>query len=594
MPYNSFTDSSFVNALTKRADLEIFNENKGAVFALELFFSLDDPINILTPAITGGSDDAKIDVLFVSRELSSVILIQAYEAQTFKPTAKGNKGTDLSYALGVLLTADENDIPEGIRPHVLDARDAFQSGQISTLHVWFLHNCPESKQIQQQMTPCFESSKEQLKKYELDGHKINLSLKEVGLETLDSIYESSTQPITINDEIIFPSPREGFYKSENSWQAFITTISGEWIAELYKKHASTQLFSANVRQFMGANNKDNDKIINAGIQLSAKENPKNFLVYNNGITALVHDFDISDGKIKSIKGISIVNGAQSTGSLGTLPDDVDISDIEIGIRFIKCENKQTIEAITRYNNSQNKVLQSDFRANDSIQERLRSEFSRLPSGEYDGGLRGSITTDRKLKVDAHSAAQALMAWHGSPYDSYHNKMKIWEDDDLYKTSFNQSISAEHILFVYTLLEACNFYLEELKYKDKNGNIAQNEKDTLLLLNERGSSFLIIHAVQKIIDIILEESVKSPYGICFRRNMSRQQCIESWKKLIHMLSYQLQVIKPALKNRLSNQSAIASACEAFVANFGSLFLVMKNQLAKNPYAEFIQDINNKIQ
>lgn len=67
-----------------------------------------------------------------------------------------------------------------------------------------------------------------------------------------------------------------------------------------------------------------------------------------------------------------------------------------------------------------------------------------------------------------------------------------------------------------------------------------------------------------------------------------------EKLIHMLSYQLQVIKPALKNRLSNQSAIASACEAFVANFGSLFLVMKNQLAKNPYAEFIQDINNKIQ
>lgn len=594
MPYTSFTDSSFINALTKRTDLEIFNENKGAVFALELFFSLDDPINMLTPAITGGRDDAKIDVLFVSRELSSIVLIQAYEAQTFKPTAKGNKGTDLSYALGVLLTTDENDIPEGIRPHVLDARDALQSGKITTLHVWYLHNCPESKQIQQQMTPCFESAREQLKKYELDGNKINISLKEIGLETLDSIYESSTQPITINDKIIFSSPREGFYKSENSWQAFITTISGSWIADLYKKYASTQLFSANVRQFMGANNKDNDKIINAGIQLSAQQTPKDFLVYNNGITALVHDFEISDGKIISIKGISIVNGAQSTGSLGTLPDDVNISDIEIGIRFIKCENKQTIEAITRYNNSQNKVIQSDFRANDTIQQRLRDEFKKLASGEYDGGLRGAITYDRKLKVDAHSAAQALMAWHGSPYDSYHNKMKIWEDDDLYKTSFNQSISAEHILFIYTLLEACSFYLEELKSKDKAENITQNEKETLLLLNERGSSFLIIHAIQKIIDIILEESVKSPYGICFKKNMSRQQCVDSWKTLIHMLSYQLQSIKPALKNRLSNQSAISSACETFVTSFGSLFLAIKNQVGNNPYNEFIKGINNKIQ
>jgi len=175
---------------------------------------------------------------------------------------------------------------------------------------------------------------------------------------------------------------------------------------------------------MGANKKDNDKVINAGIQESAAKAPLDFFVFNNGITALVHSFEIDPNdhqKLLSIKGISIVNGAQTTGSLGSLPTDIDLSQIKIGVRFIKCEQKSKIESITRYNNSQNRVIQSDFRANDSIQERLRMEFNSLPSAEYDGGLRGYVTKDRKLKIDAHSSAQALMAWHGSPSDSYHKK-----------------------------------------------------------------------------------------------------------------------------------------------------------------------------
>ncbi len=595
--YTSFDDSDFISALKKREDLEIFEENKEAVFALELFFGLDDALNTISSAITGGRDDAKIDILFVSRELRSIVMIQAYEAQSFKPTAKGNKGADLSYAIGVLLSSSLDDIPVEIRPHVSDARDALSAGEIDIIHIWYVHNCPESEQIKKQMEPMSTPMQEQLKKYNNEKINVKASIREIGLETLDELYKSSTQSIIISDEISFPENRVGFLKKNSDWETFVTTINGKWLADIYKKYTSTELFSANVRNFMGANNKDNDKIINAGIQRSSKETPHDFFVFNNGITALVHDFNIvteeSQKYLKSIKGISIVNGAQTTGSLGTLKKEVKLDEIEIGIRFIKCENKKLIEEITRYNNSQNKVIQSDFRANDPIQKRLRQEFSKHKSGNYDGGLRGVPCANKKLKIDAHTAAQALMAWHGSPYDSYHNKMKIWEDDNLYQKVFNPSITARHVIFIYTLLEACNILQEELKNKDRKSKIKEHEKNFLSFLNERGSSFLIIHAIRRIIEVIIENSIKSPYRIGFKDTVTRNDCINLWKDLLTISSFQLQMLKPGLKNRLSNQSAIKDSCGQFEAIFGTTFLMSKQKDPTNPYMNFIKNIVNKI-
>lgn len=594
MAYTKFEDSQFMNALANRPDLAVFDENKVAVLALELFFGLDDVLNTLSSAITGGSDDAKTDVLYVNREQGAIVLVQAYEAQTFKRSAKGNKGADLSYALNVLFGTPESDIPSGIRPHVMDAREALNSGEINMVHVWYLHNLPESEQIKQQMLPILEPAKRQLEAYQKHNFNIDINVKEIGLETLDIFYKSSVQAIIVDEEIPLDDSRTGFQLAHDDWDTFITTVSGEWLAKLYRNYDRTELFSANVRGFMGANNKDNDKVINAGIQASAKSTPVDFFVFNNGITALVHDFTLDPENpsiIKSIKGISIVNGAQTTGSLGSLDKAIELKDIEVGVRFIKCENKSKIESITRYNNSQNKVLQSDFRANDSIQMRLRSEFGSLASATYDGGLRGITNGDRKLKVDSHSAAQALMAWHGNPSDSYHKKMAIWEDDALYSKAFNQTISAGHVLFVYTLLETSNLLKDELRLKDKKGDAQQHEKEFLAFLNERGSAFLIIHAMSKIIETILEKNIRSPYGICFKPRTTREQSIGLWKELLLKLSHNIKTLKPGLKNRLSNQSEISSVTEEFSNSFGTIFLTLMGMDKKNPYRTFVDKVKN---
>lgn len=596
MKYSKFEDSQFMSALKNRSDLDVFNENKGAVFALELFFGIEDILNTISPAVTGGSDDAKTDLLFVNRDDGAIVLVQAYEAQNFKLSAKGNKGADLSYAINVLLTCSESDIPAGILPQVSEARSALRDGDINMVHIWYLHNCPESEQIKGQMLPLTSQAIALLEPYQKEGLKIQASVREIGLESLDVFYRSSKQAIIIDKEIVFSEPRLGFNLTQSNWSSFITTVSGQWLASLYREHNKNELFSANVRGFMGANKKDNDKVINSGIQESAGSSPNDFFVFNNGITALVHDFTLDPNNpnlIKSIRGISIVNGAQTTGSLGSISSEINLDNINVGVRFIKCGDKSKVESITRFNNSQNKVIQSDFRANDSIQSRLRDEFLHVKCGEYNGGLRGSTSSDRRLKIDAHSAAQALMAWHGNPADSYHRKMAIWEEDDLYQVAFDPSIRARHIAFVYTLLEAASLLKDELRNKIKLGNAQAIDKEIHDFLNERGAGFLVIHAMSKIIEIILEDNVKSPYGIGFKDNLTRDVCIAHWKNLIMKLSHQIKNLGDGLKNRLSNKGEIERVVNSFSSSFGTVFLAIKSSSPANPYKDFVSAIRNDL-
>ncbi len=61
------------------------------------------------------------------------------------------------------------------------------------------------------------------------------------------------------------------------------------------------------------------------------------------------------------RGTSIVNGAQTTGALGTLPR-LPPESVKVQARFIKVKDADAdlIQNIIQYNNSQNKVEASDF------------------------------------------------------------------------------------------------------------------------------------------------------------------------------------------------------------------------------------------
>ena len=98
------------------------------------------------------------------------------------------------------------------------------------------------------------------------------------------------------------------------------------------------LFSGNPRNYLGAGKRKNK--INLGIMDTVQEQPENFWAYNNGLTALVNDYEIDDDNITKVHGITIINGAQSTGAIGAVESLKE--DFLVPIRFIVCSDPKII------------------------------------------------------------------------------------------------------------------------------------------------------------------------------------------------------------------------------------------------------------
>ena len=76
------------------------------------------------------------------------------------------------------------------------------------------------------------------------------------------------------------------------------------------------LFSGNPRNYLGAGKRKNK--INLGIMDTVQEQPEKFWAYNNGLTALVNNYEIDNDNITKVHGITIINGTQLTGTIGVV------------------------------------------------------------------------------------------------------------------------------------------------------------------------------------------------------------------------------------------------------------------------------------
>ena len=97
-----------------------------------------------------------------------------------------------------------------------------------------------------------------------------------------------------------------------------------------------------------------------------KDRPTEFFYFNNGISAICTEYELEENVLTAYD-FQIINGAQTVGSLARSDQN---SDIEVLFRLTKAEDVKTEKGINRdiirYNNSQNIIKASDFRANDDI------------------------------------------------------------------------------------------------------------------------------------------------------------------------------------------------------------------------------------
>jgi hypothetical protein len=155
-------------------------------------------------------------------------------------------------------------------------------------------------------------------------------------------------------------------------------ISVKELVNLYESHGNA-LFEKNIRYFLGIAKSD----VNKAIGTTLNTVPENFFFFNNGITALAKSVSpkgrLNNRRSFSVKGLSIINGAQTIASshyFAKTSPEKDFAQAKVMITLIEVDNDEYLsQNITRARNHQNAVDNRHFAALDPEQERIRRELA---------------------------------------------------------------------------------------------------------------------------------------------------------------------------------------------------------------------------
>ena len=189
----------------------------------------------------------------------------------------------------------------------------------------------------------------------------------VDLQHLYEISAEAEEPINVNfSKRGFTIPCVAGPSNNDVYQVYLAIIPGNLLADLYDEY-KTRLMENNVRQFLQFTGK-----INKGIKDTIESHPWMFLAYNNGISATAKSVTLKgENVITSIENLQIVNGGQTTASLyyaRKMNPSVDLSNIHVQVKIsvVKKDEEfdRIVSNISRCANTQNKVNDADFSAND--------------------------------------------------------------------------------------------------------------------------------------------------------------------------------------------------------------------------------------
>lgn len=556
-----------LDAYAGRTDLQHYGSNGLLLFAIQLYFKIEDIDPVAASALTDGADDKKCDLVYFDTDRSTIVIAQGYMAQSIKTSAKANKASDLNTAVSWILNGNLDHMPASLQSAAIEVRQALEDDRVEAFEVWYVHNLEESENVAKEMATISYTAKDLIKKKYPSAQVNSISAREVGQNRLEDWYRRTEVPIVVSDTFTVPA-YGGFWEISEKWSAFCASVPAMWLYELWQKHGP-DLFSPNVRDYLGV--RRSEKNINYGIQKSVRATPEQFWIFNNGVTIIVNDMSnngTSGGEYSDlmIEGLGIVNGAQTTGTIGSLQNEEkdNLAKVRVMARFVKCSDPEILRDVVRFNNTQNKVEASDFRSNDDVQERLRHEFESVPDAEYRGARRGGarevIERKRNLIADK-TAAQALAAFHGRPNLAYNDTRRIWVDDGIYAQHFSDRTTARHIVMCVSLLRAIEKSKEDIASIDESDR-TDAQKKHMDYFRRRGSLHVLASAISGSIESIIGRAVPDKYRLRFKENCSPKDASTFWTPIVSVCLSLSAPLSEACDRGLQNGERVRSALEQF--------------------------------
>ena len=523
IPQSLKTSFPFIGVFQSDEVLSGYGNNALPLFAVGLYLGIEDLGSFASESLTDSPNDKKADIIYIDEAEGIACIAQGTVSNEWgKAEAAANKASDLNTAAAWLLRNPIEGVPETIRGHAKLLREGLSEGTITKLIFTYVHNAYESQNVEREL----QATRELVAGLDI-AKECEVDVVELGLRRIEALHLRSGGSIQVTEEFQFPAS-QCIQEAGSGWKAFVISMNGATLFDLFEAHGNA-LFSANLRDFLGARAARSN--INNAIITTAEEESGVFYIFNNGITIVCNkaEYEQNDCNL-NVHGISVVNGAQTTGAIHAAGRGHD-KNLSVVARFIMVDDRSMIPRIVAANNTQNAIVAWDRRSNHPVQMRLGQEFEAK-------GIRYFHRRDnvRKPKdsIFADQIGQMLCAFSGDLQTAIRAKAEIFEVDSLYNQVFPSSLGIGHVFAIQTLGWAYDKVKQDLKTKGGSKSLTEAEEMQLKLLDYPASKQFLIKVMGDIREVIAGRNIPDRQEFALKDeavSADGSDAVFAWSKVI---------------------------------------------------------------
>ncbi len=178
---------------------------------------------------------------------------------------------------------------------------------------------------------------------------------------------------------------------------------------------------------------------NKNITKTLEDDPSKFFFFNNGLTVIANDIDVSEVNNKKkykvdIKGFQVLNGGQTLRSIHDFYNNANseqrsnLGDGQVLVRVFKSKDESLNNKIAEYTNSQNAISSIDLKSlrTEQIQIEQYLQGNKILYARKAGDIGQKIDGSYEHQISMERLGQVLFARHGNPHKASNQKRSIFE------------------------------------------------------------------------------------------------------------------------------------------------------------------------
>lgn len=386
-------------------------------------------------------DDCGIDAIYINEEENSINIFNFKYRESYKPTNQQsfNEALISSKFANVLTTENIQGLAGKVKQAAESIIEKLNSNEVWKFNLYVVSNEEIS----------LSKSNSNIENLE---QNYGLEIQPIGLTQITSFI--SIKPKPVNAKLLLNAEALMTY-SESSLASTVSYVFRVNIHELIRmtcnsdnlrEKASLDDLSAlegvgfdysilfeNVRGFIAKSK------FNRNITKTLEDDPSKFFFFNNGLTVIANDIDVSEVNNKKkykvdIKGFQVLNGGQTLRSIhdfynnGNSEQRTNLGDGQVLVRVFKSKDESLNNKIAEYTNSQNAISSIDLKSlrTEQIQIEQYLQGNKILYARKAGDIGQKIDGSYEHQISMERLGQVLFARHGNPHKASNQKRSIFE------------------------------------------------------------------------------------------------------------------------------------------------------------------------